>query len=122
MKDFRLPKEFAEKWLKALRSGDYEQGTNALYKEKTNGYCCLGVACRIEYPLHYLLGSDGRYAGVIEKSLHQLKFNLKKIPKELIGGNLITNRLVNRLTRLNDDDKSSFKEIADWIEDNVELY
>ena len=117
MKDFRLPKEFAEKWLKALRSHDYEQGDGALYKEKTNGYCCLGVACRIEYPLQYLKASDG-YAGLIEKSQGQLKFDLKKIPKELKG----SNDLVKRLTRMNDDENYSFKKIADWIEDNVELY
>jgi hypothetical protein len=119
MKDFRLPKEFAEKWLKALRSGDYEQGTNVLYKEKTNGYCCLGVACRIEYPLHYLKASDG-YAGLIEKSLHQLKFDLKKIPNELKGDSY--NILVRTLTRMNDDENYSFDQIADWIEKNVELY
>ena len=121
MKDFRLPKEFAEKWLKALRSGDYKQDTCALYKEKTNGYCCLGVACRIEYPIRYLRKNTGGYAGVIEKSLNQLKFDLKKIPKEL-KGNLITNRLVDRLTTMNDDECESFDQIADWIEDNVELY
>jgi hypothetical protein len=120
MKDFRLPKEFATKWLKALRSGDYKQDSGGLYDGYSGGYCCLGVACRIEYPIHYLKnnsGSDG-YAGLIEKSKHHLKFDLKKIPKELKGGNT----LVDKLTRLNDDENYSFKEIADWIEDNVELY
>ena len=119
MKNFKLPKEFTEKWLKALRSHDYEQGDGTLYDANSNTYCCLGVACRMEYPLQYLKASDG-YASLIEKSQDQLKFDLKKIPKEL-KGNLITNRLVKRLTRMNDY-KSSFKKIADWIEDNVELY
>ena len=120
MKDFRLPKEFAEKWLKALRSGDYEQGTSTMYHKYSGGYCycCLGVACRIEYPLHYLKGNNGHYAGLIEKSLHQLKFDLKKIPKELKG----SNDLVDKLMRMNDDECKSFDQIADWIEDNVELY
>lgn len=35
-----------QRWLKALRSGDYEQGKNHLcYNDK---YCCLGVLADIE--------------------------------------------------------------------------
>lgn len=36
--------EFIDKWLVALRSGKYEQGTNAL-RDAKDGFCCLGVAC-----------------------------------------------------------------------------
>ena len=46
----KLPKPFKNKWLKALRSGDYEQGTDYLnYRHEggTNAFCCLGVACDI---------------------------------------------------------------------------
>jgi hypothetical protein len=32
-----------EKWLKALRSGDYQQGRGALRKDEA--FCCLGVLC-----------------------------------------------------------------------------
>lgn len=36
-----------EKWVKALRSGKYKQGTKALYQNDSEdgkkGYCCLGV-------------------------------------------------------------------------------
>lgn len=31
-------------WIKALRSGNYQQGESALHL-KGDGYCCLGVAC-----------------------------------------------------------------------------
>lgn len=45
----RLVPEVKEKWLAALRSGEYEQGTSCLYsttRESTNPqYCCLGVLC-----------------------------------------------------------------------------
>lgn len=37
-------KEF-NKWIKALRSGKYKQAKGQFQKE--DGYCCLGVACRV---------------------------------------------------------------------------
>lgn len=40
-------KERITKWVKALRSGDYEQGKGYLCKdsEGSKKFCCLGVAC-----------------------------------------------------------------------------
>jgi len=41
-----LTKEQFDKWVAALRSGEYEQGKHRLKKEKLSGgykYCCLGV-------------------------------------------------------------------------------
>lgn len=38
------------KWLAALRSGDYEQGTGCLRVGMTNRHCCLGVACEVVGP------------------------------------------------------------------------
>src|SRR4051812_6793094 len=35
--------ENAKKWVKALRSGDYEQTRNTLRQD--DSFCCLGVAC-----------------------------------------------------------------------------
>lgn len=46
MKHIHMPKATADKWLAALRSGEYRQGQNALavHDEQGNvGYCCLGV-------------------------------------------------------------------------------
>lgn len=34
-----------EKWLKALRGGDYTQGHHRLHDVKADAYCCLGVLC-----------------------------------------------------------------------------
>lgn len=42
-----LDAAFKEKWVKALRSGRYVQGRNAMLSWTSNRYCCLGVACRI---------------------------------------------------------------------------
>lgn len=43
----KLPADFKKKWVEALRSGEYKQGSNRLYSYYDNSYCCLGVACRI---------------------------------------------------------------------------
>jgi hypothetical protein len=42
--------EIREKWVKALRSGKYQQGQRYLKQrldEKTVAFCCLGVLCDI---------------------------------------------------------------------------
>lgn len=43
-----MNKEFVRKWIKALRSGEYEQGEKFLKQvgDKTV-HCCLGVACEV---------------------------------------------------------------------------
>jgi len=44
----KMRPEAKEAWIKALRSGEYEQGE--CYLKQTNGkpkYCCLGVLCEI---------------------------------------------------------------------------
>lgn len=42
-----MKKSIADKWVKALRSGDYKQGTYRLHNKKDNTYCCLGVLCDV---------------------------------------------------------------------------
>jgi hypothetical protein len=42
IKTIRMSKADAEKWLAALRSGEYKQGILAL-QDRSGGYCCLGV-------------------------------------------------------------------------------
>lgn len=39
----KMNPEIKQKWVNALRSGEYEQGDGKLYSGK--GYCCLGVLC-----------------------------------------------------------------------------
>lgn len=50
----KLSKKAKRKWLNALRSGKYKQGTGSLLTQfidddgqKRKDYCCLGVACSI---------------------------------------------------------------------------
>jgi len=42
-----MNKENIKKWIDALRSGDYMQGSGWLHNVKENEYCCLGVACEL---------------------------------------------------------------------------
>lgn len=39
----KMNPQVKEKWIDALRSGKYEQGSEKL--RTVNGYCCLGVLC-----------------------------------------------------------------------------
>ena len=39
-----MDKHVAERWVQALRSGQYQQGREDL-RPDTNSYCCLGVLC-----------------------------------------------------------------------------
>jgi len=100
-KKYTLPKEFAERWVAALRSGLYKQSTAHLYND--NGYCCLGVACNLEDV------SD-------EKLFGQIYPNFDWLPLEIKYNNLDI-----ECATLNDHLGYSFAEIADWIEANVEF-
>lgn len=43
----KLKSEIKEQFLKALRSGDYQQGNGKLYESASDAYCCLGVLCNV---------------------------------------------------------------------------
>jgi len=50
-----MRKEIAEKWVAALRSGEYQQERGYLHTE--HGHCCLGVLC----DLHQRETGDGEW-------------------------------------------------------------
>lgn len=114
-KKYTLPKKFAEKWLKALRSDEYTQGRGRLHGIKENSYCCLGVACHLVHkkqlknPLYAEAGSP-------DDTSEEGKPIFYKIPKNLREG-----RLVAELIDLNDVHLYNFEQIADWVEENVKL-
>lgn len=100
----KLPQEFKEKWVAALKSGDYKQGKMRLHNQEENTYCCLGVLCAI--------------TGV-ESSRDEYiwGFPEEQIPVMLQGNR--SNPVVNNLVRMNDRYGKSFSEIADYIEQNL---
>lgn len=126
-KKFKLPKEFTIKWLEALRSGKYPQAEEELFNG--TGYCCIGVAGMIcGIPKKQLIdrslfveNSSNQHGGYSKEQLDSFIV----LPKELLGAfsnDSLVGSLVNRNDGMSGFKKHSFSEIADWIEENVELY
>lgn len=83
-----------EKWVKALRSGEYEQGTDIF--EHGGKYCCLGVLAAVV--------ADGR---------GPLLYPMEIITPEERW------QCIKMNDGLDDDGPRSFLEIADHIEANI---
>jgi hypothetical protein len=151
MKTFKLPKEFTEKWLKALKSGKYEQGTEQLVTGD-NKYCCLGVACSIlgindnEISTSTYIQPHNNESHYLDEEIYNSLLE-KGIPIELTGADNFTlpsilsnlndnlhytkylslvkqypNLVFNKIPEENKSVQYSFKDIVKFIKTNVELY
>lgn len=109
--------EIRDKWISALRSGEYKQGHGYLREVKNNSFCCLGVLCDIIDPDNWSKGhqtytfnkkSNGgnQYCGVL----------LPPSVREMTG---LPETEEDTLIVMNDDQLLSFNQIADWIEANL---
>lgn len=117
---FKLPPRFKERWLEALRSGDYPKTTGKLcrsdYDDTSNGtypvgFCCLGVAGRIQgIPENQL--SD--YGFLDEPIIEIANKRKKQIPRVLQE----TNPVTEYLATLNDE-SPTFKKVIRWIDKNL---
>ena len=58
----RMPKNLLKRWLRALRSGGYQQASGTLYSEKTGGFCCLGVLQHVVSDGECEVDDDGYFA------------------------------------------------------------
>jgi hypothetical protein len=99
--------EIKAKWVEALRSGRYQQATGKLMTEE--GYCCLGVLCEVA---GLPIALDG--FNVVGADLGEDDNGYRPI-NELVGGR----DLVALLYEMNDDERKTFPEIADYIEANL---
>ena len=137
-KKYKLPREFAEKWVAALRSEEYIQGKGFLCTIRHAGgeevyditYCCIGVGGAICGISDEIMNSQGVFTTEFFTKHDLEKFNL---PKEIVGdcGNDISkltetqSAFLTELVNMNDGengvDKKTFLEIADWIEENCEF-
>jgi hypothetical protein len=120
-----MKKEKAMEWVKALRSGNYQQGKGGLKFIKYGGeitYCCLGVL--------------GEISGINTKDLEEYRdFNTREMREKADiyrdtgsnkNGSTINLKVgdeVKSFFSLADanDSGATFEEIADWVEKNYEL-
>jgi hypothetical protein len=111
----KLPISFKKKWIKALRSGDYKQGKEALIRrneDKVLEYCCLGLATCISGIKTITINK------YINNGIGYIPDKNILVPKIIRGDNDLTNLLANKNDG-NQCKKQSFKQIANWIENNL---
>ena len=118
----KLDPKFKKKWLKALRSGKYQQTQGALRDLADNGeygFCCLGVALdlKLKDTKTGWSGYRGHNSFLLTKtstvSCDTTKWKQSNFAKE-IG---LTAEAQDNLAGLNDEG-GGFEQIADYIEDH----
>lgn len=109
---FTLPKEIKQKWLDALRSGQYEQGHGKL-KTDDGKYCCLGV-------LQHCLDGECERGKAPTAEWAKGKGIEDRNDLGFWNPRVSYCRSVAPLWRLNDEDRLSFTAIADIIEAQCE--
>lgn len=115
----KMPAKTKAKWLKALRSGDYQQAQNTLFDGK--GYCCLGVLQQV---------CDGKVESReltedIPAVMPSIAWYEAHNVVDAFGEYGDSYTYEGWLALMNDGSSSatprkSFADIADWIEKNVE--
>lgn len=116
----KMDPEVKQLWLRALRSGDFKQGTNYLNQVTPDGgneYCCLGVLCELAVSE---IGTEpakpaGRGAAWIGRWLYY-GGNATYLPQYVKDWSGISGLAQTHLSKLNDSARRNFNEIADWIE------
>lgn len=105
------------RWISELRSGKYNQGMFRL-KTKNNDdfceHCCLGVLAEI-------LAVDGACKISERNGLYYFDFEcfLTSGIQGFLPLQILSDDLQGKLTTMNDHERRTFTEIADWIEENL---
>ena len=109
--------QIKQKWVDALRSGEYQQTQERLHDE--NGFCCLGVLCD-------LYGKENNVEWNLANNGHNYKFQDKEshLPSSVIEWAGVEDRSpdinngTETLAGLNDSG-CTFEEIAHIIENHL---
>ncbi len=119
----KLPEDFKQKWVAALRSGKYVQANGTLYREtERNGkdkleMCCLGVACHVAgIPLESM-----NHKGLPTHLKRNNPINFDKLPEDIadISDDQYDNSIgLGVLAQMNDSGNYDFDAIADFIDKN----
>lgn len=115
-----MKRSVAMKWIKALRSGKYEQGKGRL-KSRDNKFCCLGVLCDIsktgewkdDMPVSGIEYVTNKYTSNVVLPAEVQKWAGTRAGGSRLDGN---NSLVEE-----NDSGTSFYDISCFIEDYWEL-
>ena len=112
-----MKKEIADKWVAALRSGEYKQTTGQLANVERTEHCCLGVLCEMAI-------KDGVDVEVDVRP-HDVYFdeNSAGLPDKVQNwaGIFTANGVLNggiTIAALNDDEQYDFGRIANIIEES----
>jgi hypothetical protein len=105
--------ELKQKWVAALRSGDYPQGKQNL--QKKGKFCCLGVLCEIDPEVTYDLVDESYVFPDGQRMIDILPF---KYANDVGLGDKFK-EYDSRLMEMNDEYGKSFEQIANHIERNI---
>lgn len=119
-----MNKEWKDKWVAALRSGEYKQGIEALRYtshapgnlfEDVKAYCCLGVLCDLvakEYPDQFYW-EDDIFHFKKDGRVYEESYVLPGAVIDIVGEPSI---FPQTLMSYNDNARYSFNKIADLLE------
>lgn len=121
-----MNKNVKKKWIKALRSGGYEQGHGALctVTEAGDEFCCLGVLCELHAQATGGVWEEGQGVQALIAGLGLCYAGDPFMPPEdvLRWAGIDEGEPLHRpitLSEMNDIEERSFSQIADWIEANL---
>ena len=107
-----MDKKLKRKWVKALRSGQYDQAAGKLCVNGT-AFCCLGVLCDIQ-GAYWDEDDAGTWRPILPSGRVADSSGLP--PPPYSAGLTVGQK--DALIEMNDDG-DSFKQIAKWIEKNL---
>jgi hypothetical protein len=130
-----MKKARAMKWVRALRSGKYKQGTGSLKRQDSNGddcFCCLGVLAEInKVGDEFLCREDLLNTSAVQNACNINSFDGTPMSDE--AGDYDTEdeknvkiRVKNKTMKFTNlaaanDEGATFHAIASWIEKNYKL-
>ena len=108
--------QIKQKWVSALRSGDYKQTQRRLHDE--NGFCCLGVLCDLYGKEHNVEWEPSTHS----KNAYEFQDKTGRIPLSVVewaGVEDCNPYICGRSLAERNDTGSTFNEIADLIEEHL---
>jgi hypothetical protein len=127
-----------QEWVEALRSGKYPQTSNVLMRtnQGVNSFCCLGVLAvlndapyKVEFNQVAVFTDPNGGSTTILSPQYFLTLcdstddlngsDIEVGDGRFLGVKVIAEAILDKLTRLNDEDKKTFPEIADWVDKSL---